>query len=202
MSDTLELDQADVCEAVKKLTDHFKTEAESSVRVKILSLLSDIGHESNTDIPLIIDETIALLKNDHSHKVIAQGMNTVLKLGGLLPEASPIHQKLVEVAQHYLTDVSHAVKAKCLEIIGAHTPLCTGSDCDQLLKLVSSYFNNDDARVRSQAFSTIITLYSRKFKINPDIYIDVCEALKDDYEIVRQVALRLIWLLGTTYPEK
>ncbi|KAL3280766.1 hypothetical protein HHI36_003998 [Cryptolaemus montrouzieri] len=201
ISDNLELDSQDVPEILKRLSDHFKNEAESSVRVKILSLLCDIGQEPNADVVLIIDEIISLLKNDHSHKVIAQGMNTILKLGKLITDsATAVHQKLVEVAKTYLKDVSHAVKCKCLEIIGVHSPLCD-SETKSILFLVSSYFNNEDARVRSQAFSTIITLHERGFKLNPDIYADVSESLKDDYEIVRSVVLKLIWLLGNTYPE-
>ncbi|KAJ8964134.1 hypothetical protein NQ314_005102 [Rhamnusium bicolor] len=108
---------------------------------------------------MIIDETIALLKNDKSHKVIAQGMNTILKLGKLVPDTSTaFHQRLVDVAKIYLKDISHAVKCRCLEIIGVHSPVCTGEEADNLLHLISSYFNNDDARVRSQAFCTVITL--------------------------------------------
>lgn len=75
MSDSFEFETADLLEAVKKLSDHFKSEPESAVRVKILSLLSDIGHEPGADVITIIDETIGLLKNDYSHKVMAQGMN-------------------------------------------------------------------------------------------------------------------------------
>lgn len=203
ISDNFDVEPGDIPDFIKKLSEHFRNESESAVRVKILSLLSDLGHEPNADVALIIDETISLLKSDKSHKVIAQGMNTILKLGKLIPEnVSVFHQKLVEVGKLYLKDVSHAVKCKCLEIIGGHFPLCTEDDTEKLLHLVSSYFNNDDARVRSQAFSTVITLHERGFKINPKIYIDVCEALKDDYEIVRHVVLKLIWLLGNTYPEK
>lgn len=203
VSDTFEFEPSDIPEAVKKLSDHFKNEAESAVRVKILSLLSDIGHLPSAEVVSIIDETILLLKNDHSHKVIAQGMNTILKLGKLVSEGVvSLHQKLVDLARGYLKDVNHAVKCKCLEIIGVHIPICTGADAEQLLLLISSYFNNDDARVRSQAFSTIITLHERGFKINPDIYVEVCNALKDDYEVVRKVVLKLVWLLGNTFPEK
>lgn len=203
VSDGFELESSEMPEAVKKLSEHFKIESESAVRVKILSLLSDIGHENNADPVSIIDETISLLKNDHSHKVVAQGMNTILKLGKLVTDnATVFHQKLVDVARNYLKDVNHAVKSKCLEIIGVHVPHCTGNEADAIFHLINSYFNNDDARVRSQAFSTMITLHERGFKINPDIYVDVCDALKDDYEVVRHVVLKLIWLLGNTYPEK
>lgn len=94
------------------------------------------------------------------------------------------------------------MKCRCLEIIGTHIPISSGQDADKLFHLISSYFNNDDARVRSQAFQTVILLYERGFKINPNIYVYVSDALKDDYEIVRSVALKLIWILGNAYPEK
>lgn len=184
------------------LTDHFKIEAESAVRVKILSLLGDIGQQSACDVVLVIEECILLIKNERSHKVIAQGMNTVLKLAKLIPDNIQIHQKLVDIAKNYLKDTNHTVKCKCLEIIGVLTPISTGKHAEEILKLISSYFNNDDARVRSQAFNTMITFHDKGFKLDPDIYVDVCTALKDDYEIVRQVALKLIWVLGNTYPEK
>ncbi|KAG5874600.1 hypothetical protein JTB14_032997 [Gonioctena quinquepunctata] len=198
----IDLDISELVEAVKKLSDHFRGESESTIRVKILSLLSDIGHVNNAEVVTIIDETISMLKTDKSHKVIAQGMNTILKLGKLVTDSAvAFHQKLVDVAKTYLKDTSHAVKRKCLEIIGVHSPLCRGDETEKLVHLISSYFSNDDARVRCQAFLTIVTLHERNFKINPNIYVDVCEALKDDYEIVRHVVLKLIWLLGNTYPE-
>lgn len=195
-----ELDISDVFEIVRKLSEHFKSEVDSTVRVKILSLLCDIGHEHGVDIFIIIEEIILLLKNDKSHKVIAQGMNSILKLGQLV--TTTFHQKLVDVAKTYLKDTNHAVKCKCLEIIGAHSPVCRGEEAESLLKLVHSYFKHDDARVRSQAITTFIVLNERGLKINPDVYIDVCETLKDDYEIVRKVGLQLIWKLANTYPDK
>lgn len=200
--DASELDKADSTDALKMLTDHFKIEAESAVRVKILSLLSDIGQQSVCDIAIVVEECIVLIKNERSHKVIAQGINAILKLAKLIPDNIQLHQKLVDIAKNYLKDTNHSVKCKCLEIIGDLTPVCTGSQAEDILKLVSSYFNNDDARVRSQAFQTMITLHEKGFKLDPNIYADVCAALQDDYEIVRQVVLKLIWVLGNTYPEK
>ncbi|KAF7284883.1 integrator complex subunit 4 [Rhynchophorus ferrugineus] len=202
ISEKIEIDAADISEVIKKLSDYFKNESESAVRVKILMVLSDIGQEHSLESSNIIDETIILLKNDHSHKVISQGMKTILKLGRFVFDNTTVfHQKLVEVAKHYLKDANHAVKCRCLEIIGSYVPLCAGQDAEALFHLISSYFNNDDARVRSQAFQTVILLYDRGFKVNPNIYVYVSDALKDDYEIVRSVALKLIWILGNTYSE-
>lgn len=198
-----DLDVSDVPEIIKKLSEHFKSELDSTVRVKILSLLCDIGQENGADVATIIDDIISLLKNDKSHKVIAQGMNSILKLGQLVMDnTTNFHQKLVDVAKIYLKDTNHAVKCKCLEIIGSQSPVSTGEEAEALLKLVSSYFNHDDARVRSQAFSAFIILNERGYKINPNVYVDVCEALTDDYEIVRKVALQLIWRLANLYPDK
>lgn len=202
VSDSFELEASELQDAVKKLSDHFKNEPESAVRVKILSLMCDIGHEAGADVVSIIEEIVVLMKNDNSHKVIAQGVNTILKLGTLVGDNVGVLQKIVDIAKNYLKDVSHSVKCKCLEIIAVHTPVCTGIDAERLLNLIHSYFNNDDARVRSQAFSAMITLHKRGFKLNPEIYDDVCSALKDDYEIVRKVVLELVWHLANTYPEK
>ncbi|XP_060518566.1 integrator complex subunit 4 [Cylas formicarius] len=201
-SDGYQFEVTDIPEITKKLSEYFKNEPESVVRVKILMLLCDIGHENPSESVTIIDEIILLLKNDHSHKVIAQGMTAILKLGKLVSDQAIVfHQKLVDIAKNYLKDANHAVKCRCLEIIGVHTPLCSLSDSEGLLHLISSYFDNDDARVRSQAFGTVICLHDRGFKINPIIYGFVSDALKDDYEIVRRMAIKLIWILGNIYPE-
>lgn len=202
ISDNFDFEANEVPEVIRKLADHFKNESESAVRVKIMSLLGDLGQENSVDVTIIIDETIILLKNELSHKVIAQGLNTLLKLGKLAHDTQGLHMRLIEVAKNYLKDVNHAVKCKCLEIIGNFTPVVPGEETDKLLQLVGLYHDNEDARVRSEAFSTLILLHERGLKLNPDIYNSVCLALKDDYEIVRHVVLRLICLLGNSYPDK
>ncbi|XP_045472488.1 integrator complex subunit 4 [Harmonia axyridis] len=202
ISDNISFEAADFPDILKRLSDYFKNEKESAVRVKILSLLGEIGEYLHADKFLIIDEIILLLKGDTSHKVIAQGINTILKFGERITDTSnnTFNQKMIELAKTYLKDVNHTVKCKCLEIIGAYSPISESKESEEILFLVSSYFNNDDARVRSQAFSTIVTLHDRGFKLNPNIYTDVCNCLKDDYEIVRSVVLKLLWVLGQAYP--
>lgn len=63
-----------------------------------------------------------------------------------------------------------------------------------------NYFQ--DARVRCEAFQSLLTLAERGQTLSADLYENVCPALSDDYEIVREVALKLVWLLGNKYPEK
>lgn len=202
ISDCLEFESAHIPEAIRKLSDHFKIQAESAVRVKILALFADISCEPGADLTSIIEETILLLKTEKSHKVLAQGISTIQKIGVLIVDNPNYHLKLVEVAKTYLKDVSHSVKCQCLYLIGLLLPLETEADTESVLKLVKNYFYSEDARVRSEAFNTMICFHERGFKLNPDIYSDVISALKDDYEIVRQVALKLVWVLGNTYPEK
>lgn len=57
-------------EAIKKLSEHFQSEEDSVVRVKILWLFCDIGLECpGANLNHLIDETIHLIKNETSHKV-------------------------------------------------------------------------------------------------------------------------------------
>jgi len=51
----------------------------------------------------IIEETVQLLKKEESHKVIAQGVWALLRLGKLLPDNVSVHQKLVLVAKQVST---------------------------------------------------------------------------------------------------
>lgn len=51
----------------------------------------------------IIEETVQLLKKEESHKVIAQGVSALLRLGKLLPDNVSVHQKLVLVAKQVST---------------------------------------------------------------------------------------------------
>lgn len=59
-----------------------------------------------------------------------------------------------------------------------------------------------DARVRCEAFQSLLTLHERGQTLNAALYDTACTALSDDYEIVREAALKLVWLLGNKYPEK
>lgn len=201
LSDNLDLESSEIAEALQKLLDHYKKERESAVRVKVLSIICEIGQERAADVISIIDECIALIKTETSHKVLAQGLSTILKLTRLVKDIQ-LHQRIIELAKFYLKDTNHAVKCKCLSIMGLLIPVHLKDEARNLLDLVFSYCNSDDARVRCQAFETIIMFNNRGIALKPEIYEDVCTALKDDYEIVRQAALKLVCILGKVYAEK
>lgn len=204
ISDSLQFQEDDFLDIIKKLVEHFKREKESAVRVKILSLFGDIGCETGADIQHLLEETQQLLKEETSHKVIVQGVTTLLRLGKLLPDNVQIHTKLVLSAKQYLKDTSHAVKSRCLELIGQLLPVVDTAQSalvQNMLRLIGDYTYSQDARVRAAAFKTMINLHDRGLKLDPSIYTEVCSSLKDDYEIVRLAALRLICVLGNTYAE-
>ena len=46
-----------------------------------------------------------------------------------------------------------------------------------------------------------LTLHERGQKLELSIYSEVCSALDDDHENVRQAALKIIWVLSHTYGE-
>ncbi|XP_050666118.1 integrator complex subunit 4 [Leptidea sinapis] len=210
ISDCLQFQESDVEEAIKKLSEHFQSEEESVVRVKILWLYCDIGLECpGANLNNLIEETIHLIKNETSHKVIAQGIATLIKLGSRLSEDKTLMNRLVAVARDNLKDTSHQVKCRCLQLISELYPICPEADrtaemtaeADIIVKLLSDYSNAEDARVRCEAFKSLLVLHERGLTLSAQIYEHVCAALSDDYEIVREVALKLVWLLGNKYPE-
>lgn len=195
ISDTLQFKEEDIPTIVKKLADHFNQQSESAVRVKILSLFCNIGALPGADAVYIIDHTMKLIKRDTSHKVIAQGLLTMLKLSENLSPADTLLVKIYNIAKVYLKDTNHWVKRICLRIIG-HLRL--GDN----VRIVSDYIHSQDARVRSAALDTLVLLHENGEKLDVSMYGDACEALNDDYEIVRAAALKIVCLIGNTYPEK
>ncbi|XP_075984827.1 integrator complex subunit 4 [Anticarsia gemmatalis] len=210
ISDCLQFQESDVEEAIKKLSEHFQSEEESVVRVKILWLFCDIGLECpGANLTNLIDETIHLIKNETSHKVIAQGIATLLKLGSKLSEDKILMMRLVSVAKDNLKDTSHQVKCRCLQLISELYPIYPESErtsdmsteADAVVKLLGDYSHAEDARVRCGAFQALLTMHERGQNLSANLYDLVCLALSDDYEIVREVALKLVWVLGNKYPE-
>lgn len=100
----------------------------------------------------------------------------------------------------FLKDTNNIVKCKCLNLIGAVLPICENNR--ETLELVANFSYSEDARVRSAALSTLVVLFERKQKLDVGFYKKACDALKDDYEIVRLSALNLIGVLSQTYGEE
>lgn len=64
----------------------------------------------------------------------------------------------------YLSDTSHLVKQKALEVLGELLPV--GLQADTTIKLISDYTHSQDARVRSKAFNTMVqTLHNQSLSI-------------------------------------
>lgn len=99
-----------------------------------------------------------------------------------------------------MKDTNSNVKCKCLNLIGAVLPVCDKNQ--ETLKLVANFSYSEDARVRSAALNTLVELSERGQILNVGLYSKACDALKDDYEIVRLSALNLISVLSEAYGEE
>ncbi|XP_070169748.1 integrator complex subunit 4 isoform X2 [Polyergus mexicanus] len=185
----------DVPIAVKKLTERFVVENETAVRAKIFWVFAELGEVTPDTVEKakIVNETAELLRNEESHRVKSQGLATILKLGD--------YQRalVLKIAQDHLPDTWHGVQTRCLSIIGRYL---TANAADDILTLIGNYAHSQDPRVRAQAFETMAELHShRGCRLPASFFREACAALRDDYEIVRRVVLKLIWLLGKEYPE-
>ncbi|KAH0564574.1 integrator complex subunit 4 [Cotesia glomerata] len=197
ISDTLSrMSSEDVPLTVTKLIERFGIETEAAVRAKILWVLAELGEVTtqSSEKVRIIEETSRLLKNEESHRVISQGLSTLLKLGDY-------HRLgVLKIAREHLSDTWHGVQTRCLSIIGRYLSLNSNDDT---LVLVSHYARSQDPRVRAAAFETMAELHSeRGCRLTPNFFTEACSALRDDYEIVRRAVLKLIWMLGVEYPEE
>uniref|UniRef100_A0A6M2DDE3 Integrator complex subunit 4 n=1 Tax=Xenopsylla cheopis TaxID=163159 RepID=A0A6M2DDE3_XENCH len=205
VTDSLQIDESDIPDILLKLREHFLKENESAVRVKIISLIGDIGSEAISCMKILIDETINLIQNETSSKVIAQALSTLLRLGEFC-EKTPLYcASTIALASGLLNGTSALtgkhnpiVQKNALTLLSVLLPI---SDAAQAMKLFGSFTHSQDARVRSAALHSMLKLHSRGAVLDPKLFSIATEALKDDYECVRKEALSIIVELGNTHPE-
>ncbi|XP_064932578.1 integrator complex subunit 4 isoform X3 [Columba livia] len=176
---------------VRILLEHYYKENDASVRLKIASLLGLLSKTAGFSPDCIMDDAINTLQNEKSHQVLAQLLDTLLVIGSKLTENPSVRMRLVEVACKHLTDSSHGVRNKCLQLIGCLGPVEKGvakeaesQAAKDVQKIIGDHFNDQDPRVRTAAIKAM-----------------ACKLLADDYEQVRSAAVQLIWVLSQLYPE-
>ena len=64
------------------------------------------------------------------------------------------------------------------------------------------FFGNEDDTESFNSIYMQLLLHDRGQKLEFCIYSDICLALQDDNENVRQSALRIVWVLSHTYAER
>ncbi|XP_017749021.1 PREDICTED: integrator complex subunit 4 [Rhinopithecus bieti] len=194
---------------VRILLEHYYKENDPSVRLKIASLLGLLSKTAGFSPDCIMDDAINILQNEKSHQVLAQLLDTLLAIGTKLPENQAIQMRLVDVACKHLTDTSHGVRNKCLQLLGNLGSLeksvrkdAEGLAARDVQKIIGDYFSDQDPRVRTAAIKAMLQLHERGLKLHQTIYNQACKLLSDDYEQVRSAAVQLIWVVSQLYPER
>nr|XP_048696531.1 integrator complex subunit 4 isoform X4 [Caretta caretta] len=193
---------------VRILLEHYYKENDPSVRLKIASLLGLLSKTAGFSPDCIMDDAINTLQNEKSHQVLAQLLDTLLVIGTKLTENPAVRMRLLDVACKYLTDSSHGVRNKCLQLIGYLGSVEKGATKEaeslatkDVQKIIGDHFIDQDPRVRTAAIKAMLQLHERGLKLQQTIYSQACRLLSDDYEQVRSAAVQLIWVLSQLYPE-
>ncbi|XP_072316245.1 integrator complex subunit 4 isoform X2 [Eucyclogobius newberryi] len=194
---------------IRILLEHYYKETDSSVRLKIASLIGLLSKTPGFRPDCIVEDTINTLNNEKSHQVLAQLLHSLLLIGSQLVDTPSVRQRLVHVSCQHLSDTYFGVRNNCLQLLG-----CVGlTSCDPPLdnvaatglkdvqNIISDYFGDQDPRVRTAALKAMLQLHDRGMTIQQDIYEQACRLLSDDYEQVRSAAVQMVWVLSQLYPE-
>ncbi|XP_012658427.1 integrator complex subunit 4 [Otolemur garnettii] len=193
---------------VRILLEHYYKENDPSVRLKIASLLGLLSKTAGFSPDCIMDDAINILQNEKCHQVLAQLLDTLLAIGTKLPENQAVQIRLVDVACKHLTDTSHGVRNKCLQLLGnlgslekSVTKDVEGLATRDIQKIIGDYFSDQEPRVRTAAIKAMLQLHEKGLKLHQTIYSQACKLLSDDFEQVRSAAVQLIWVISQLYPE-
>uniref|UniRef100_A0AAQ5Z767 Integrator complex subunit 4 n=1 Tax=Amphiprion ocellaris TaxID=80972 RepID=A0AAQ5Z767_AMPOC len=162
---------------VRILLEHYYKETDSSVRLKIASLLGLLSKTPGFSPDCIVDDAINTLSSESK-------------------------KHLDSFTSGNLSDSSFGVRTKCLQLLGClgllEAPLAAMRDVQSI---ISDYFGDQDPRVRTAALKAMLQLHERGMKIHQIIYDQACRLLSDDYEQVRSAAVQMVWVLSQLYPE-
>ncbi|XP_061682926.1 integrator complex subunit 4 isoform X2 [Syngnathoides biaculeatus] len=195
---------------VRILLEHYYKEADSSVRLKIASLLGVLSTTPGFSPDCIVEDVVSAAANEKSHQVLAQLLDSLLTAGTQPPQSPVVAARLAEVARRHLSDASFGVRNKCLQLLGrlgaGDAPLGkdgvgTSAVARDVPSVISDYFGDQDPRVRTAALKATLQLHERGIKIQQMIYEQACRLLADDYEQVRSAAVQMVWVLSDLYPE-
>ncbi|KAH8272780.1 hypothetical protein KR026_011399 [Drosophila bipectinata] len=201
-----DVDLAELKEVASKIFQLFQAQekdSDTSVRVKLLELLSGLGCECNSEqgVCLIIDFFIYLLRKETSQKVLAQGMMCLYRIGQRRKHLVPMayNTQVAHLAKEQLRSGSTHTQKNAMLVIGGFATKSEG-ERHYVWKL-AFYIDSQDSGVRAQALHALLTLGERGSLLPAVLYKRAVEAMKDDYETVRMEALRLVYMLGNRHPD-
>ncbi|XP_073255045.1 integrator complex subunit 4-like [Porites lutea] len=200
---------------IRTLWERFYETEDVVVRVKVIYLLESVGTFPGVNVHAMVEDLISLLntkgeaRNTESHKVHAQVFQSLLLLGKLcIKEVKIVHQ-IEKIATQYLKDPHTLVRCQCLSLIGhvtpeqeSSTPWVGQSSKGGVQGLLASFSDDSDPRVRTSALQALLTLHERGHTLGIAVYDQASLAMDDDYEAVRLVAIKLIWVFSQADPER
>lgn len=213
----LPLESSEVSEfVIRTLWDRFYETSDTVIKIKVISLLASVGRQPGVNFHSVIEDLIQLLNADDenrkigSHKVRSQIFHTLLHLGKLYKEEGKIVRHIEKTALQHLKDSHTLVRCQCLLLIGHLTqgsiqspPTWTELYSEGgVQRLLASYSKDSDPRVRTSALQALLTLHERGQMLDMAVYEQASQALDDDFEDVRLVAIRLIWVFSLGDPER
>ena len=190
-----------VIATLKKIIELISKESDPCVKAKLVAAWGEVlALENAEDVSGRVDEMLPV--KEDSKKVTGAWLAALIKIVKCQNLNKSLKQKIFLGVISLLHSTSHPiVHCKCLELLSRLASPDTAGQCEQAVQLCGSYSLAQDARVRTAAFHSLLTLHRRGVRLDVKMYPVLCTALADDYEGVRCEALKLLSALAMTEPE-
>jgi len=210
---------------VDKLLITIREEEESITKSSYFTCLKELikikEFEDNVNLIKLAEELVQMIGLFSKKLVIAELLSTLQKIIEKPTVKLPmnLNQSLIAIVKKLLISKrSHLVKSRGLILLANLAPIESNasqnilnsnnlesmnqqSECLNIIKTLRDYSKYYDSRVRSSALLAILQLHNRGFKLDISLYCEFCDALKDDYEGCRVVAIQLLEVLSTHYSD-
>lgn len=205
------MEREEVVEAATKIIAATGRDLEDSVKVQLFLALGFILSSSDpvsAEVrPLVrdhVEEWLQSLAKEKANKTISAVLGLIAKLHEYhIPLNCKSYTKVFEVIQEHLKSNDISVRINALRVIGGclvHSGVARMNT--KILSICGKFTHSPEPRIRSTAFESLLSIHKNGHRLNIGMYSSVCQALDDDYDGARQAALRLVHILGQTYPDE
>ena len=180
---------------------------EICIQILLLKTIFKLFKSNN----LIVNYTHRLynyLTKTQNNKIILQLLKLIdncletIDLETNASNSSAIKGDLLPYIKKFLKNNEHRLREICLKIIALRYINYEAFSKDNKIRNILLVHSEDqDARVRVAALQLLISLHEKGYKMDVGNYETLKYRLTDDYDQVRLLAIKIIWLLAVTYPE-
>lgn len=138
-----------------------------------------------------------------NNKLLFELFKIIEKTLDLVHDSIKFKESLLPYLKKSLKNNDHRLREVCLRILSLHFINYDETfDETKIIQILFNHIEDQDARVRVCSLELLMELHEKGHKVDVKYYEVLKHLLSDDFDQVRLLTSKMLFLLGMTYPEQ